>query len=189
MNDKHSIITLKNADIWVDDSYLALGIETLLSTYRSHTPNIRFVFFSAEHYFDVLAHHYDLMKHRLIMLIDKQAYAFLNNMPVTRLSIKASADAFSDTLFKLSHRPRQERLLQSDSIELTEREQVFLKLMTEEKNISDIGKSLNLHIKTIYKTRYDLAEKTGCANVTEFLHTFRTNLFKHWLATTVTQRV
>ncbi|MBF8469268.1 LuxR family transcriptional regulator, partial [Klebsiella oxytoca] len=44
----------------------------------------------------------------------------------------------------------------------------------------NIGKSLNLHIKTIYQIRLTLIKKLGCSGRTDFFNISRSETFKAW---------
>ncbi|VEB06683.1 LuxR family transcriptional regulator [Klebsiella pneumoniae] len=55
------------------------------------------------------------------------------------------------------------------SVQFTEREKKVIQLISNGEAVASIGRSLNLHIKTIYQIRLNLIKKLGCSGRTDFL--------------------
>lgn len=66
------------------------------------------------------------------------------------------------------------------SVQFTEREKKVIQLISNGEAVASIGRSLNLHIKTIYQIRLNLIKKLGCSGRTDFFNISRSETFKSW---------
>ena len=55
-----------------------------------------------------------------------------------------------------------------------------IQLISNGEAVASIGRSLNLHIKTIYQIRLNLIKKLGCSGRTDFFNISRSETFKSW---------
>ena len=69
---------------------------------------------------------------------------------------------------------------EAESIVFTNREKEVIRLMNDGEAMVNIGKSLYLHIKTIYQIRLTLIKKLGCSGRTDFFNISRSETFKAW---------
>lgn len=170
-----------NADFWVDDKYLQLGLEKIVKETPPARSQVRLVFFTIDQYRQVKSQRYSLLTHRLVLLTQGHMYNFLDEFKIDRLRKDASYDEMERFIAQANWDREMDQHVDLHRIHLTERDRTLLAYFCEGKNIAEVAELTQLHLKTIYLMRRNLIEKLGCSGLIDFLHTLRTDVFKEWL--------
>ncbi|MDU7372445.1 MAG: LuxR C-terminal-related transcriptional regulator [Klebsiella michiganensis] len=126
-----------------------------------------------------LVHHYDRKRVRFVLLTDGNDLNFLSEIPMYRIPARSTPAEIKSFILRptlFGKKPDRE----SESIVFTNREKEVIRLMNDGEAMANIGKSLNLHIKTIYQIRLTLIKKLGCSGRTDFFNISRSETFKAW---------
>jgi len=169
-----------HADIWLTDNYLRMGLAHILEKINFDNTTLHYVFLTEQQYTDVLNHNYDLTKHRIVLLTDGTPFNFLSATPFYQLPKRVTVNELQNFIISIGYLA-DKPLATNKPVLLTDRERRLIDLIKEGKKMAEMGKYLNLHIKTVYQTRQTLIKKIGCTGSIDFLRTLRSDVFKNWL--------
>ncbi|MDJ1655432.1 LuxR C-terminal-related transcriptional regulator [Raoultella sp. Ech2A] len=179
MNSDKPDFFFNHYDLWIKNSLLRQGLQLILDSLSPSCFHGKYVFFTSDNYYSVLNHKYNQRKVRFVLLTDGNDLNFLSEIPMFRISARSTPAEIKSFILRptlYSKKPDGE----SEGIILTSREKAVIRLMNDGEAIVNIGKSLNLHIKTIYQIRLTLIKKLGCSGRTDFFNISRSETFKAW---------
>ncbi|HDN2718287.1 TPA: helix-turn-helix transcriptional regulator [Klebsiella aerogenes] len=179
MFSKHTHICSERYDLWIDNHFLMSGISLILRTLPESCFRKKHVFFTSDSYFSVLQHKYNRRETIFILLTEGNDLNFLSELPMIRIPAR-STPAELKTFLNQPTRYYKSHTSPGELIQFTEREKKVIQLISNGEAIASIGRSLNLHIKTIYQIRLNLIKKLGCSGRTDFFNISRSETFKSW---------
>ncbi|WP_220676471.1 LuxR C-terminal-related transcriptional regulator [Klebsiella pasteurii] len=177
-NDKQGHF-FNHYDLWINNNLLRQGLQLILDSLSPGYFHGKYVFFTSDNYYAVLNHHYDRKRVRFVLLTDGNDLNFLSELPMYRIPARATPAEIKSFILRptlFGKKPDRE----SENIIFTSREKEVIRLMNNGEAMVNIGKSLNLHIKTIYQIRLTLIKKLGCSGRTDFFNISRSETFKAW---------
>lgn len=177
-NDKQGHF-FNHYDLWINNNLLRQGLQLVLDSLSPGCFHGKYLFFTSDNYYAVLNHHYDRKRVRFVLLTDGNDLNFLSEIPMYRIPARSTPAEIKSFILRptlFGKKPDRE----SESIVFTNREKEVIRLMNDGEAMANIGKSLNLHIKTIYQIRLTLIKKLGCSGRTDFFNISRSETFKAW---------
>lgn len=180
------MIRVEQADIWVNDRFLELGLEVLFADETLVNRRLRFVFFTIDHYFNVKAQNYNLSTHRVVFLTQGPGYNFLNDLNMYRIDTRSDLDDIRRFIVELSCDLDKREPLKSVGVRLTLRDRLIIEQLSVGVNVSEIANINQIHYKTVCQIRQDLIRKLGCENQVELMEILRSDVFKRWVLNNAT---
>lgn len=177
-NDKQGLF-FNHYDLWINNNLLRQGLQLVLDSLSPDCFHGKYIFFTSDNYYSVINHQYDSRRVRFVLLTDGNDLNFLSEIPMYRIPARATPAEIKSFILRPTLFSRKSDN-DADNIIFTSREKAVIKLMNDGEAIVNIGKSLNLHIKTIYQIRLTLIKKLGCSGRTDFFNISRSETFKAW---------
>lgn len=179
MSHHNTCYRSEHYDLWFDNRFLLYGMSLILNTLPASYFRKKHVFFTSDNYFAVLEHNYNRRDTLFILLTEGNDLNFLSELPMLRLPANSTPEELKIFL----HQPTRyykTHPAPCASVQFTEREKKVIQLISNGEAVASIGRSLNLHIKTIYQIRLNLIKKLGCSGRTDFFNISRSETFKSW---------
>lgn len=110
----------------------------------------------------MLQHKYNRRETIFVLLTEGNDLNFLSELPMLRIPAR-STPAELKTFLNQPTRYYKSHTSPGELIQFTEREKKVIQLISNGEAIASIGRSLNLHIKTIYQIRLNLIKSLAAA--------------------------
>lgn len=179
MSHHNTCYRSEHYDLWFDNGFLLYGMSLILNSLPASYFRKKHVFFTSDNYFAVLQHNYNRRDTLFILLTEGNDLNLLSELPMLRLPANSTPEELKIFL----HQPTRyykTHPAPGASVQFTEREKKVIQLISNGEAVASIGRSLNLHIKTIYQIRLNLIKKLGCSGRTDFFNISRSETFKSW---------
>lgn len=166
-------------DLFIDNQFLADGIDKIMASLRDRLPDCHLILFTADRYYEVIALPHQTRHTRFIMLVSNNDLRFLNDVPLHRISLKTRPEQLA-ALLQQAATARIKAETGDAGMAFTPRELNVLQMTTEGRNVNDMVSVMGLHVKTIYQTRSAVMHKLGCKTTRDLFAMCKDNLFLHW---------
>ncbi len=148
MSHHNTCYRSEHYDLWFDNGFLLYGMSLILNSLPASYFRKKHVFFTSDNYFAVLQHNYNRRDTLFILLTEGNDLNFLSELPMLRLPANSTPEELKIFL----HQPTRyykTHPAPGASVQFTEREKKVIQLISNGEAVASIGRSLNLHIKTL----------------------------------------